>query len=190
MTLVTRSATALAVAALTFALAGCGEEGDAADDAAPAQSDSATETAAPADPQSEAADGGEEDGGACPAVNQAGLDLFTTDQVVEAPAEGAVYGDGSTVQWTFAAPIEGTPDVDMYYINDDGDAIAMTGIFLDDYGNNTWGSNLNVFWSDADGMPGLMVLGLTHDAAVADDGTLSGTHEEVGIYCVSYKVVE
>lgn len=178
-----RITSVFAVALLTLALAGCGEKKTGSE--IPVVTISDSEATAAAEGSGDGASGG-----ACPAVNQEGLDIFSSDQVLVAPMDGAVYGDGTPISWTFAGPIEGTPDVSMYYINDDGDAIAMTGIFLDDMGDNTWGSDLSVFWSDANEQPGLMVLGLTHDAGIAEDGSLTGTHEEVGIYCVTYKVSE
>lgn len=186
MNLAARSASALAVAMLTLALAGCGQDKGGED--APggagegASAPVAEATAAPAD------GGAGESGGACPTVPQEGYELFSSDAVAVAPADGAVYGDGTSISWTLAEAYDGTPDVDMSYINEAGDAIPMGGIFLEDMGNNEWGSTLNVFTSDADGRPGYMLLGLTTDVGLADDGTATGNHEVIGIYCVTFKV--
>lgn len=192
MTLATRSATVLAVVGLSLLLAGCDLFGGDSGTLSTAQAidDSTITSATPTSAEGAASGDGAAAGGTCPSVPQEGYDLYSTDQVVEVPADGAVYGDGTPVSWTFTGPVEGTPDVDMYYVNSAGDAIAMGGIFLEDFGANTWGSTLNVFDSAADGRPGFMVLGLTHDAAGDGNGNISGTHEIVGVYCVTYKVSE
>ena len=185
MSLKYRFTPVLAVVFMTLALAGCGpkEEGTGTTSSADAIDDSAMSAAA-----TDGASGGSASGGTCPTVPQGGYELFSSDQVATAPVDGAIYGDGTPIAWTFAGPVEGTPDVDMAYINEAGDAIPMGGIFLQELGDNTWGSSLNVFTSDADGRPGFMILGLTHDAGIAADGTLEGTHEIVGVYCVTLKV--
>ncbi len=174
----------LAAAFMTLALAGCGPKSDGA--GTKSTPDAMADPVTTADSTAPANDSAS--GGTCPAVAQEGYDLFSTDQVVTAPVDGAIYGDGTPISWTFAGPTDGTPDVDISYVNNAGDAIPIGGIFLEDMGDNTWGSTLNVFNSDADGRPAFMRLGLTHD--VTDDGTgkLSGTHEIVGIYCVTLKL--
>lgn len=176
-----RSASVFAVAFLTLALAGCGDKKTGSEIPVVTISDSEATAAAQGS-------GDDASGGSCPTVPQEGYELFSSDQVLTPPADGAVYGDGTQIAWTFAGPIDGAPDVDISYVNDAGDAIPEGGIFLDDLGNNTWGSTQNIFTSDADGRPAFMILGLTHDAGMADDGTLTGTHEIVGVYCVTLKV--
>ncbi len=170
-----RFAPVRAAAFITLALAGCGPKDDGTGTIGTA--DAMAEPAA-----TSAAAGGAGDsasGGTCPTVPQGDYELFTTDQVAVAPVDGAIYGDGTTISWTFAGPPAGTPDVDICYVNDAGDAIPTGGIFLEDLGDNEWGSSLNVFNSDEDGRPAFMTLGLTDDA---------GKHVIVGRYCVTVKV--
>jgi len=164
--------------ALTVTLAACAPE-------APVEPAAAPDEPATAAPQESAAGGSEGGSGTCPTVPQEGYELFSSEIVVAAPADGAVYGDGTPISWTFAdGTVTTVADVDMSYINEAGDAIPMGGIFLEDFGDNEWGSTLNVFTSDADGRPGFMTLGLTQDA----DATGSGEREIVGTYCVTFKV--
>jgi len=167
---------------LTLTLAACTSDAPADSEVAPADS-AATAADAPA------SEGSSEGGGACPTVPQEGYELSSSEIVTVAPADGAIYGDGTPISWTFAdGTVTSTPDVDMSYINEAGDAIPMGGIFLEDFGNNEWGSTLNVFTSDADGRPGFMILGLTPEVGLAADGTIEGEHVIVGIYCVTFKV--
>lgn len=173
-----RFAPVLAAAFITLALAGCGSkaEGTGTTNAADGVDSSMTAAATSA---AVAGAGDSASGGTCPTVSQGDYELFTTDQVAVAPVDGAIYGDGTTISWTFAGPPAGTPDVDISYVNDAGDAIPTGGIFLEDLGDNEWGSSLNVFNSDEDGRPAFMTLGLTDDA---------GAHTIVGRYCVTIKV--
>ncbi len=179
MSPVSRSLSVLTAALLTLALAGCGPKSDEAgtNSTADAMADPSMTAAATSAAEAGAADSASD--GTCPTVPQGDYELFTTDQVAVAPADGAIYGDGTPISWTFAGPPAGTPDVDISYVNDAGDAIPTGGIFLQDLGNNEWGSSLNVFDSNEDGRPAFMTLGLTDDA---------GAHTIVGRYCVTIKV--
>jgi hypothetical protein len=144
---------------------------------------------APQESAEAAPDGGEGGtGGACPAVPQEGFDLFVGDVVAAGPADGAVFGDGSTLSFTFTEPVEGTPDLDLFYVNEAGDAIQMGGLFLEDQGDNTWTTSNLVFTSDAEGRPGFAFLGITTNVGLDDEGIITGDHEVVGIYCLSLKV--
>lgn len=127
--------------------------------------------------------------GACPTVPQAGFELSSSPLVVEAPADGQVYGGvDHPVSWTFAESPGIGADVDLYYVNDAGDAISMGGIFLEDLGGNTWGTSNDVFWSDAADRPGFAILSITHDASLGDDGNATADREQVGVYCLTYQV--
>lgn len=193
MSPILRSAAVFAAAFVTLALSGCGPEAEGTGTIRTADaidsSMTAAATEAPGDAASgDSASGDSASGGTCPTVPQEGYELFSSDQVVTPPIDGAIYGDGTQISWIFAGPVDGTPDVDISYVNTDGDAMVKGGIFLDDLGNNEWGKSLNIFDSDADGRPAFMILGLTHDVGVAADGTLAGDHEIVGVYCVTLKV--
>ena len=175
MSPVSRSVSVLAAAFITLALSGCGPEAeDTGATSAATATDGAVTTSA-----SGGGSGDSASGGTCPTVPQGDYELFTTDQVAVAPADGAIYGDGTPISWTFAGPPAGTPDVDISYVNDAGDAIPTGGIFLQDLGNDEWGSSLNVFDSHEDGRPAFMTLGLTDDA---------GAHTILGRYCVTIRV--
>lgn len=127
-------------------------------------------------------DGGSGGGGACPAVPQAGFELFSSDAVVKAPASGQIFGgEAHPVSWTFAEPQEYDPDIDLYFVNEAGDAIAMGGVFLEDLGGNQWGSSKDIFWSDAADRPGFAILGVSKSPT---------DHEIAGVYCLTFKVAE
>ena len=119
-------------------------------------------------------------GGTCPTVPQGGYELSSSDVFSAVPESGAVWGDGTPISWTFADGGAHIIGVDMSYVNDAGDAIPMSGIFLDDMGGGTVSSSLLVFDSDTDGRPGFMTLTET-------DGTKT---ETLGVYCVTFKVSE
>ncbi|MES1171386.1 MAG: hypothetical protein ABUL56_03390 [Actinomycetota bacterium] len=161
-------AVVLCALALSACSGGGDEPGDAPDPGQPATSTSATSTAvaAPA--------------GDCPTVPQEGYELSSSDVFSEVPASGAVWGDGTLISWTFADGAEHIVGVDMSYVNEAGDAIPMSGIFLDDMGGGTVGSTLLVFDSNTNGRPGFMTLTET-------EGTDT---ETLGVYCVTFKVSE
>ena len=158
-----------------LALAACGGPGDpdnAADPGTPAA------TSGAADPTTSAGPTAAAEGGDCPTVPQAGYELSSSDVFSKVPDSGAVWGDGTLISWTFADGGEHIVGVDMSYVNDAGDAIPMSGIFLDDMGGGAVGSTLLVFDSDTDGRPGFMTLTET-------EGTDT---ETLGVYCVTFKV--
>ncbi len=184
MSPLSRPVAVLAAAVISLALAGCGPKGEGA-------GTTSTDDAIDGSMTTSEAAGGSGDSasaGSCPTEAEGGYDLFSSDQVVAAPENGATFGDGTPISWTFTGPVEGTPDVDIWYVNDAGESLFATAIFLDDLGNNSWGSDRNVFDSNADGRQGFMILALTHGADASADGTLEGTREVVGIYCVGLKV--
>lgn len=113
---------------------------------------------------------------------QEGFELFSSSAVITAPADGQIFGGADhPVSWTFAEPQEYNPDIDLYYVNQAGDAISMGGVILEDLGANEWGSSKEIFWSDAADRPGFAILG------VSEHGT---DHEIVGVYCLTYQVTE
>jgi len=108
--------------------------------------------------------------------------------VTAAPQSGQVFGDGTPVSWTISdLPQDATVDIDLYWVNDNGDAIALGGMFLDDEGAGTWDTSLSVFDSGADGHPGFAVLGVTSNAWADGSGHISGDHAILGVYCLSLK---
>ncbi len=177
MIAVRRALAASFVVALTCWTMGC-----APSVPAPAPGEETSQPGPTAEP-GQATEGGSGDaGGACPTVPQEGFDLFSSPVITKAPAEGQVFGGADNpVSWTFAEPQEYDPDIDLYYVNQAGDAIAMGGVFLEDLGANEWGSSKDVFWSDAADRPGFAILGVTNGAT---------DHEIVGVYCLTFKVTE
>ena len=126
-------------------------------------------------------------GEACPTVPQEGYELFSSNAVVSAPPNGAIYGDGSAMSWTFASvPEDSQFDVELSYVNTYGDAIPMSG--FEHLGDNEWGANFDVFTSDAHERPAFAVLGVTSDAWLTDSGEITGEHEILGVYCLSIRV--
>lgn len=179
MTAVRRLLAASLVASAALWVVGCAPS-------APAPSPGGGDTGQPAPTTggetSQEPGGGSGGGGACPTVPQEGFELFSSEAVTKAPAEGQVFGGADNpVSWTFAEPQEYDPDVDLYYVNEAGDAIAMGGVFLEDLGGNEWGSSKDVFWSDAADRPGFAILGVSKTPS---------DHEIAGIYCLTFKVTE
>lgn len=166
--------------ATVLALAGC-----APAPSAPAPTgDTGSRTSAPATEGGDApsAPGGGSGDSVCPTVPQEGFDLHSSPLVTRAPGDGQILGGTDhPVSWTFAEPQEYAPDVDLYYVNTDGDAISMGGVMLEDLGGNEWGTSKDVFWSDAADRPGFAILGVTHNAT---------DHDVIGVYCLTFKVTE
>jgi hypothetical protein len=158
-----------------FALAACSGGGDEPADVPGSDQPAAT---TPASTSAPSATGAAAPAGDCPTVPQAGYELSSSDVFSAVPDSGAVWGDGTLISWTFADGGEHIVGVDMSYVNDAGDAIPMSGIFLDDMGGGTVGSTLLVFDSDTNGRPGFMTLTET-------EGTDA---ETLGVYCVTFKV--
>lgn len=122
-------------------------------------------------------------GGACPSVPQEGFELFSSPAVLEAPAEGQVFGGPEhPIVWTFAEAQEYSPSVDLSYVNSAGDAIPMTAFPLEDLGGNQWGSSFEVFTSGAADRPGFAVLHVSGSSPEDD--------EIAGVYCLTFKVTE
>lgn len=182
---------ALAVVGAALLLAACSSDPAGSD---PAAADS---PGAPATSPTAAATGGDDTAepaaasGDCPSVPQAGFELTSDDSVTAAPASGQVFGDGTPITWTIAdLPDDATVDIDLYWVNSAGDAISEGGMFLDDEGGGTWATSLSVFNSDADGAPGLAVLGVTSNAWADGSGHISGDHAILGVYCLTLKADE
>ena len=120
---------------------------------------------------------------------QEGYEAFSSNFVVAAPANGAIYWDGTPISWTMVDSPEGAQfDVDLSYVNTDGDAVEIGGFFLEDLGDNVWSSSLNVFDSNAHERPAFAVLGVTSDTDVWYLGQITGDHEILGVYCLSLRV--
>ncbi|MCW5953453.1 MAG: hypothetical protein KIT69_14460 [Propionibacteriaceae bacterium] len=170
---------ALVASLLTAAFLAAGCAPTPASPAPPGQTSQPAPTSG-GDPTS--APGGDPGGGNCPTVPQEGFELFSSALVTKAPADGQLFGGADhPVSWTFAEALEYDPDVDLYYVNEAGDAIAMGGKMLNDLGGNEWGTSDDVFWSDAADRPGFAILGVTKSAQ---------DHEIVGVYCLTFKVAE
>lgn len=168
----------VSVAACALALAAC-----SGGDTPAAPGGGSTADPAATQPAAEATTGGTDaaaSGGDCPTVPQAGYELSSSDVFSEVPESGAVWGDGSLISWTFADGAEHIVAVEMSYVNDAGDAIPMSGIFLDDMGGGKVGADRPLFDSDTNGRPGFMTLTET-------EGTDT---ETLGVYCVTFKVNE
>lgn len=187
MATITRAFALPIIAIATLTLAACGPN---ANPDAPAP-DAGSSLDAPADPMPTVDTGDGEPGEACPPVPQEGYELFSSSIVVDAPPNGAIYGDGTPISWTMeSAPEDAQFDVELSYVSTDGDAIPMSGFFLDDLGDNVWGANFNVYTSDAHERPAFATLGVTSDTVLTDSGEITGTHQVLGVYCLSIRVSE
>ena len=127
--------------------------------------------------------------GPCPAVPQAGYELFTTDLVTAAPDVGFVYSASSPISFTLSVGAGFLPSMQLSYINDAGDAIVMGEQNLLDNGDGSYRQDLGVFDSDADGRPGFATVTLLNDGSFTPpDGDETFDFAKLGRYCVSFGV--
>lgn len=149
----------------------------------------ASDTAATDGADLASAGGADPASGTCPAVPQQGFELFSSDIVAQAPRHGALYGEGHPVSWAFSRALEYGPSVDLYYVNEAGDAIAMGGTNTVDEGDNTWSVEDPVYWSEANGRPGFVILTVTN-SITAEEGSYRADTEIAGVYCVTFVTSE
>ncbi len=115
---------------------------------------------------------------------------FTTAAVLEAPAEGAVWGDGSP--YSFTVTPEAAADVpQLSFLGLVGDSVVdASSAFLEEKDGNVYdASGSNLFASDFDGQPGLARLTVISDATF-DGAKYDGDTVILGQYCVTFAAVE
>lgn len=115
---------------------------------------------------------------------------FTTAAVLEAPAEGAVWGDGSP--YSFTVTPEAAADVpQLSFLGLVGDSVVdASSAFLEEKDGNVYdASESSLFATDFDGQPGIarltIISDLTFDGAKYDGDTVI-----LGQYCVTFAAVE
>lgn len=139
----------------------------------------ATDTGSGAEPAAPAASG------ACPTVE--GYELFSSDLIAAAPAEGFEYVAGTPIEWTLAIGAGYTPTMSISYINEAGDAIPEGDYNLLDRGDGTYYQDLGIFNSDASGRPGFASVTLVNDGSFTPPaGQESFDISTIGIYCVTF----
>lgn len=125
--------------------------------------------------------------GACPTVEQGGYELFTTDFITSAPAEGFEYGPGIPITFGLSLGAGYTPSMGLSYVDETGNAIVMGEQNLLDNGDGTYYNDLGVFDSDAAGRPGFATIVLVSDGSFEPPaGQESFDIATLGVYCISF----
>jgi hypothetical protein len=140
---------------------------------------------APADPG--APEPGADPGatGACPVLE--GYELFSSDFITAAPAEGFAYTESTPIEFTLSLGAGYTPSMGLSYVNEAGDAIVMGEQNLLDNGDGSYYNDLGVFDSDAAGRPGFATIRLVADGSFEPPaGQESFDIATLGVYCVSF----
>lgn len=125
--------------------------------------------------------------GACPTVPQEGYELFTTDFITAAPAEGFEYAAGVPITFSLSLGAGYTPSMGLSYIDETGDAIVMGEQNLLDNGDGSYYNDLGVFDSDAAGRAGYATIRLVADGSFEPPaGQESFDIATLGVYCISF----
>lgn len=123
--------------------------------------------------------------GACPTLE--GYELFSSDLITAAPAEGFAYTEGTPIEFSLSLGAGYTPSMGLSYVNDAGDAIVMGEQNLLDNGDGSYYNDLGVFDSDAAGRPGFATIRLVADGSFEPPaGQESFDIATLGVYCVSF----
>lgn len=136
-------------------------------------------------------DGGDAAAGGADCSGFTGEDApFTTAAVLEAPASGAVWGDGSP--YTFTVTPEAAADVPQLSFLGlvDGTVVDASSAFLEEQDGNVYSATeSSLFNSDFDGQPGIAKLTIISDLTF-DGARYDGTTVILGQYCVTFAAVE
>lgn len=178
MTALSRPAWITLMAASALLLAGC---------AAPAPDTSGGDDAGAGTESgtSDSAAGGEQ----CPVIP--GYEYFSDSSVTAAPSPGAVFGDGTAI--TFEAPEEYYATYDLYYVDENGEALQnSSGVFDNDAPEGVYTTTSLVFGEEANDRPGILELTTVYyDGMVLDTpdpSYVDGTSIVVlGRYCLTLK---
>lgn len=123
--------------------------------------------------------------GACPTLE--GYELFTTDLITAAPAEGFEYAAGVPITFSLSLGAGYTPSMGLSYIDDTGNAIVMGEQNLLDNGDGSYYNDLGVFDSDAPGSLGFATIRLVADGSFEPPaGQESFDIATLGVYCISF----
>ena len=139
--------------------------------------------------------GGDDEGGTgaaaggCDAVTTEGWDLMVDPALSTHPENGATFGDGSTLEFTydeFDPERSPTFGYELGYIQDDGAVIPMGGAFFDNDDAGNFSTSNNVFDSNAFGRYGFMSVNLTQDVSF-DGNAYDGENIVLGVFCLKFE---
>jgi hypothetical protein len=139
--------------------------------------------AAPAD----AAPAGDAPAAGCDDIQTAGWELFSDPAMSTVPEAGAVFGDGSELDFHYDAHDESASPTYSYqlgYIQDDGAVIAMGGGNMVNDGGDLSLTD-QVFESNADGRAGVIQVELTQNVTF-ENGEYTGDDIDLGRYCIAF----
>ena len=137
-------------------------------------------------------DPGDTGGGAaagCDNATTAGWELTVDPALSAHPENGATFGDGSTLEFTydeFDPERSPTFGYDLGYIQDDGAVIPIGGAFFDNDEAGNFSTSNNVFDSNAFGRYGFMSVSITQDASF-DGDAYDAENIVLGVFCVKFE---
>lgn len=115
---------------------------------------------------------------------------FTSAAVLEAPADGATWGDGSDYSFTVTPEAAAeVPQLSFLGITS-GSVVDASSAFLEDEGSNVFSATgSSLFNSDFDGQAGIAKLFIVTDVTF-DGAKYDGDTTILGQYCVTFAVAE
>jgi len=133
-------------------------------------------------------DGAEGGASGCDGATSAGWEPMVDPALSTHPENGATFGDGSTVEFTydeFEPERSPTFGYDLGYIQDDGAVIPMGGAFFDNDDAGNFSTSNSVFDSNAFGRYGFMSVSITQDASF-DGDDYDAENIVLGVFCVKF----
>jgi hypothetical protein len=120
-------------------------------------------------------------------------DLFSDASITKNPDNDVLFGNGQTLTWEYdGSKSENDPyatlSYQLYYIQDNGAVIPMTGGNVEGKGSGTFTLSDKVFQSNAKDRKGFLELIVTYDTSAAESGQISGKNVTLGMYSVKFDV--
>lgn len=122
--------------------------------------------------------------------NTSDFEIFAAEGVTNAPESGQVWGDGSELSFDYAGFIAGsTVGYQLYYVQDDGAVINITGGFFPEPTGTTFASSDPQFDSASVGYYGIVEVTMTSNVEF-DGENYTSDNTDVANFCVTLAVSE
>lgn len=121
--------------------------------------------------------------------------LFSDASVTKKPSGETEFGSGQTLTFEYDGSKSDNDEYaklgyELYYVQDNGKVIPMTGGFLTGTGSGEFSTSDSVFKSEADGRKGFFELTVTYGTSADATGKISGTTTKLGMYPIKFTVSE
>lgn len=120
--------------------------------------------------------------------------LSSDESITKKPSGEIEFGNGQTLTFEYDGSKSNNDEYaklgyELFYVQDNGKVIPMTGGFLAGAGSGEFSTSDRVFKSEANGRKGFLELTVTYSTS-ASDGKISGNTTKLGMYPVKFTVSE